>query len=568
MKASYPDKTPVRFLDVVTHSLRRTAVPGDPALDDENRSMPAPPLDLTVPDHLHKHVLCEPGNEAPASGCARTLAIYVDARHKASSAFLTWCNRLEKSGVSLSIKPVPVAELEQLRRVRGSAATEKRGQNKLSEAFMLFQLADAAEANDVHILQHRWDTEVQLRINGDLFTADRFSMHADDGTQFVRAIFNGLATNKPPTFDPKDFQNAQIDADALPETGIANVRIIRGPADPIDHGGGFLIARLQRRPGAERKLSRSAAIKQLELRRPIRPVGEFAIEGLRPAQLERLRRLACKPSGLLFFIGPTGSGKTTTQSKVLRLSAQVYPDRRQITIEDPPEYTMPWSIQLAKGERTFLDLLTKTLRMDPDILMLGELREPDEALAALQAALTGHLVLTTIHVADPYRLFQRLEDMDPQRLSRRSICDHEQIIGVVGQRILPTLCKGCRQPLASAQPDTVPAHLVDALRTWGDLSNVYVKGDGCPACHGTSLSGQQVIAEILETDEALMNDLRSLPVAEAKRQHRARPGTDHSMLAYAVAHVLAGRVDPTDAQKKIDLLPNDGESLPEVDPLC
>ncbi|WP_186050434.1 ATPase, T2SS/T4P/T4SS family [Burkholderia gladioli] len=498
------------------------------------------------------------------------LIVHVDERQKMSSPFLTWKSRLTQAGLGFSVEPVTIARLQELKQGRASVARDDGGQQTLQLARRLFQLADAAGISDIAIIKGALDTRVVVRLDGSLFIAGgdqgQYSMLPEEGTRFERSIYNGLATNKTTenaTLDPRAFQDATINGDALPGTGIQNARVIRGPADPIDAGGGFLIARLQARPGAKRVIDRKAARRALKLTPLPVPKGEFVINGLRPDQIEKLKILASKPDGMIAFIGPTGSGKTSAQYKMLEYIAHTFPDRRHVTIENPPEYVMPWAIQLLAGDRSFVELLAKTLRMDPDVLMLGEIRDAPEAWAALQAALTGHLVFSTSHVKDPYRFFQRIEDMDPTRLSRRVICDHEQILGLVGLRVLPLLCQYCRQPLSTAGPGAVPEHLISALKTWGrPLDRVHIKGHGCEHCDGTGLNGRQAIAEIVITDPELMDDMRTLPVAEVKRRHRARPGVDHSLVAAATALVLSGVACPLQTQLRIDLTPSDGETLP------
>ncbi|WP_186261414.1 GspE/PulE family protein [Burkholderia gladioli] len=518
-----------------------------------------------LPVDLHRHVIAVEENE-------RQVKIYVNEREKMSGPFLSWQRSVEHAGFVCEVEPVTVARLQQLRLLRpNQTRDEDGGKDMLQRASRLFVLAGAAEVSDVTVVQGEHDTRVIVRLDDGLWVAEgatgEYSMFADDGTRFARAIYNGLATNKKAedaTYDPRAFQYAQIPGDALPGAGLQNVRILRGPSDPIDAGGGFLAARLQPRPGATRSLSRKAAISELRLRRMPLPQGDFAINGLLPEQIDKLKVLVGKPHGMIIHTGPTGSGKTTTMFKAMEYIARTYPNRRQITIENPIEYSANWATQLLAGTLSFAALLAKTLRMDPDVLMLSEMRDAEEAWAALQAALTGHLVFTTTHVKDPYRVFQRLEDMDPVRLSRRTICDHEQIVGVVGQSLLPLLCPHCRQRLSDVSDDVVPSHVIKALRTWADLDQVHVEGAGCDHCDGTGHMGRQALAQILVTDEEFMTDIRNLSVAEAKRRHRSRPDTEPSLTAQAVALVLAGKVSPLDAQVKVELLPCDGEVLPPL----
>ncbi len=264
--------------------------------------------------------------------------------------------------------------------------------------------------------------------------------------------------------------------------------------------------------------------------------------------------------GVVIVTGPTGSGKTTTLFKLMKYQAQIFPEARQITIEDPPEYPQPWAIALAANGEDFRDMVRMTLRMDPDIVLLGEIRAADEAVAALQAAMTGHFVWTTLHVTDAYKSIPRLEMLDRERLARSQICDHELIVGMVAQRVVPVLCPHCSVPLHQAR-DALPAYMVDALRTWGDMSRVRVRGLGCATCHGDKISGRQAVAEIVITDEAFMSDFLTHGLLVARRNHRRKEGSDKSMLANAIDLVLAGYVDPLDVHRNVHKLDAKTEEL-------
>lgn len=529
----------------------------------------ARPDRIDVPEHLQSSVVVAMSDNA---GDADVKAmIYIDHRVKSSAAVRTWLKRLDELKIGYAVDSVTVDALERLRGQHAIARRDDPMQATQARALLLLSLAAAAGASDIHILVRRRHTDVQVRIHGDLHTSDAFSMHADEGRRLIGAIYQGLATNKPPELKPLDFQDAQIDGETLVGTALSTVRIIRGPSVPITHGGGFLVARLQRRPDAVPNKSRRDAIRELRLRAPTRPEqpeNDPAWKGFAPAQVERMRRISHRPNGLVGLTGPVGSGKTQAIFHMERYIAQRFPERRQIAMEDPPEFEKEWDVQLVVGVHSFMDLLRETLRMDPNMLLVSELRAPEEAHTALEAALTGRLVLTTLHVIDPYYFFERLEDMDPERLSRRNTCNPEKVIAVIGMRLLPRLCEHCRVPLVDAADDAVPDEVLRALNTWGDTLNVHVRGPGCEHCDGLGTVGRVVSAEIIETDVALMSDLRTLPLDEVKLRHRARPDTDYSMLAYAVANVLAGRVDPNAAQSQLSVDARNDERLPTFEELA
>ncbi|MDF6814343.1 GspE family protein, partial [Escherichia coli] len=135
--------------------------------------------------------------------------------------------------------------------------------------------------------------------------------------------------------------------------------------------------------------------------------------------------------------GPTGSGKTTTGYELLRYKAQISPELRQTTREHPVEYPREWAVQLLSTGQNSSYLVERMLRMDPDIIDIGEIRTADEGVAAAQAAQTGHLVFGSLHVLDPFELIGRLHMLDHTRLSKELMCNHQIIAGFMGQRMVP-----------------------------------------------------------------------------------------------------------------------------------
>ncbi|MNT14379.1 hypothetical protein D3C72_1493810 [compost metagenome] len=144
--------------------------------------------------------------------------------------------------------------------------------------------------------------------------------------------------------------------------------------------------------------------------------------------------------------------------------------------------------------------------------------------------------------------------LDHVRLAMDVICNHNQVIGLIAQRIVPLLCSECCVPIESAA-EPLPDYMMRAMRSWGDLFGVRVRGAGCEHCHGEGIVGQQAVAEVVVTNEALMQDCINDGVLAARRNHRARPGSDKPMIAHAMDLVLAGRLDPVDAERNVDAIP-------------
>lgn len=236
--------------------------------------------------------------------------------------------------------------------------------------------------------------------------------------------------------------------------------------------------------------------------------------GVRPDRLDVFRRIFSKPHGIVLVTGPTGSGKTTTLYSVLDLLAA--PERNIVTIEDPVEYQLDGINQIQANEHigmTFARALRSILRQDPDVIMVGEIRDAETARVAVQAALTGHLVLSTLHTNNAPGAFVRLADMGVERYLLASAFN-----GVVAQRLARTICPHCRT--SYYPPETA---LEDA--GWlGDTNRVFYKGEGCKQCHDSGFRGRAGIYEILEVTEELRNVLHRAEDEEQIRSVARRCG--------------------------------------------
>ena len=218
----------------------------------------------------------------------------------------------------------------------------------------------------------------------------------------------------------------------------------------------------------------------------------------------RIESLLRRPNGIILVTGPTGSGKTTTLYAALaRLNAA---ERKILSVEDPVEYRIPGVNQIqVKPEigLTFAHVLRSVLRHDPDVILVGEIRDAETARIAVQAALTGHTVLSTVHTNSAAAALTRLMDMGVEEYLLTST-----ISGIVSQRLVRTLCRACKAsvPLRAEWRDEFAAAGLDTTH-----GTTCFAATGCPACSGTGFRGRTVIAEILVPGE----DVRRLVLEKA-----------------------------------------------------
>jgi general secretion pathway protein E len=223
--------------------------------------------------------------------------------------------------------------------------------------------------------------------------------------------------------------------------------------------------------------------------------------GLFEDQLAIAEKFLARPHGMILVTGPTGSGKTTSLYAALRTIAT--PDVNVVTIEDPIELVVESFNQMAVQPKIgvgFAESLRHVLRQDPDIIMVGEVRDGETAEIALQAALTGHLVLATLHTNDSATAITRLLELgvDPFVLS-------STLVGVIAQRLVRTVCASCRvETFLTADQMTLLGLDVHEMRSQGQEPNLMVAfGEGCVKCRSTGLLGRTGIFEVLEIDDKI-----------------------------------------------------------------
>lgn len=258
---------------------------------------------------------------------------------------------------------------------------------------------------------------------------------------------------------------------------------------------------------------------------------DLARLGFDAQMLERFGQLIRKSSGFFLVSGPTGSGKTTTLYAAL--SALHAPEKHIITLEDPVEYYLDGVTQghvrpevgftFAKGVRALL-------RQDPDVVMVGEIRDCETAQVAIEAALTGHMVLSTIHTNDAPTVIMRLMDMGIEPFLLNA-----SISGVLAQRLARTICPNCKQSYEPGQED------VAMLKQLGAQPITLYRGAGCDECAGTGYKGRTGIFELLEMTPAMRTLVSHSPHIDAVSKQATADGM-RPLLSDGLAKLAAGHI--------------------------
>jgi type IV pilus assembly protein PilB len=253
--------------------------------------------------------------------------------------------------------------------------------------------------------------------------------------------------------------------------------------------------------------------------------------GFNEEDLKRFRRAITKPYGMVLVTGPTGSGKTTTlYAAITEMNVK---EDKLITIEDPVEYQLPGVVQIPVNEKkgvTFARGLRSILRHDPDKIMVGEIRDSETAQIAIQSALTGHLVLTTVHANNVFDVIGRFASMgiDAYNFLAALNC-------VLAQRLIRMLCQSCLVPLSLEKVLAEESGL--DYEEYKDV--LFYQGKGCTECHGTGYRGRKCITEFLDlTDEIKEMILAERPLSEIR--YRAITGGMITLRQSALRKVIDG----------------------------
>ncbi len=377
----------------------------------------------------------------------------------------------------------------------------------------LLERALQERASDIHLEQKADRCLVRFRIDGDLRDIDPLSQAFGAG---VIARIKVLA----------DLDVASVRA---PQDGRATAAIRGAPTD----------LRISTTPTV---FGESAVVRLL-----VRHGLDFTVDslgfdqGFRDSLAQQLR----KPYGLILVTGPTGSGKTTTLYAALRRLATR--QRKVLTIEDPIEYVFDGINQTQVNEAagvTFASALRAFLRHDPDVILVGEIRDSETAHLAVQAALTGHLVLATLHTNDAATAPARLADMGVERYLLAGV-----LIGASAQRLTPRLCEACKAPRAmtAEEQGIFRAHGLD------HAGARLHEASGCRTCAGTGRVGRLPLGEIFTVDETVERMISTgAPTADIRQALAAQPAF-RPLARDALARAAAGEVSLDDVFRAVGL---------------
>ncbi|HEU5465902.1 MAG TPA: ATPase, T2SS/T4P/T4SS family [Gemmatimonadales bacterium] len=376
-----------------------------------------------------------------------------------------------------------------------------------------------ARASDIHIEPEEGGVAVRYRIDGVL--RQQMKIPRTAGLPLISRI--------------KIMSSLDIADRLRPQDGRARVAV---NGQPID-------LRVSTLPAA---LGEKVVVRILDSRATVKSLDML---GLNPGEAEAINHLLENHEGIILVTGPTGSGKTTTLYSMIR---QIQSEGVNIvTVEDPVEYRMQGIVQVQVQEKaglTFASALRSILRQDPNVVLVGEIRDKETAQIATQASLTGHLVLSTLHTNDAPNAVTRLVDIGVEAYKIAAA-----LRGVVAQRLMRKLCPTCKEVWMEAPPDR--------LRKWIPTGTPLYRAAGCPDCAMTGYRGRFSIIEVLHVGPEVERRIASGQTADRIAAAARRAGMK-TLWESGLAHVLRGESTVDELLRVVEVPSEEEESPPDT----
>lgn len=374
---------------------------------------------------LHAEIVAQLSDEARNYLFYRSDGVlFVSKTHSFNPLVTSFEGRLKRLGMPFQLQYVDLAVVAQMRDAQVNTKGDRSASDMQRTAKQLFERAVEMRASDIHIRCSITNaTSIHMRVHGDLKFIEEHPY--EYGEQLCSAIYHAMADVSDTTFEPLSRQDARIaDRTKLPK-GIDGIRIATTPQ--VD--GFVMVLRLFYNDTVD--------------------TYDLEILGYSREQKLSIELMKRRPIGINIIAGPTGSGKSTTLQRVLgAIIKETGGQRHVITVEDPPEYPIIGAVQTPvtnadteeERGRQFQAAIKSAMRLDPDVIMIGEIRDAASATLAMRAAMTGHQVWTTLHANGAFAIIDRLLDIG---IPLEILTDHTIISGLTCQRLVKVLCHCC-----------------------------------------------------------------------------------------------------------------------------
>lgn len=462
--------------------------------------------------------------------------LYLSESHKCTAPVLLFLEQLRRDQVPFTLQLVNLERIADLYTRWGpnnSQAIISYCQNQVAE---IIQQALMAKASDIHIVVRERATLIKFRVHGELLLTAECSR--EEGHTLCATIYQTLCDVAEPVFNPHRSQDARLMTSLLKISELYGGRVATRPTD----SGLLMVIRLLYDRG-----SNTLQLDDL---------------GYLPEQVERVNHMASRRFGINILSGPTGSGKSTTLECLLkRIIARHHQKIHVLTLEDPPEYSISGAVQTPivcdkeddeAVNREWARAISNAMRLDPDILMCGEIRDSYSAITTFRAAMTGHGVWTTLHANDALAILTRLQDIG---VSNSLLGDASLITGLINQVLVKKLCTHCKQPYHQRHT-TLPADVQQRIERYCQVDQLFLRGPGCHHCQQRGITGRMVVAEVIEPDNTLL-ELFLSHGKNAARQYWLNQLKGCSKNHNLITLINQGLIDPVDGEQDVCMLDHD-----------
>lgn len=403
--------------------------------------------------------------------------------------------------------------------------TQQRGESSPAFSDQQQQLRDLIfeairqSVSDIHIQVRQTYTRIRMRQHGELHVFAEWSERL--GRELASVAFNKETDHATSHFNPLVPQDASMPLKMHGKD--VRLRLASVPA----HGGFDMVMRILAAGEGRNKT--------------------LAELGYTSKQIDIISMALRLPFGAIIVAGPTGSGKTTTLAACMEMTEETI---KLYSIEDPVEKVIEQATQVPvnteKEDRSFASMGRAALRMDPDVIILGEMRDEDTANVMVRASITGHLVLTTLHTNRATAIITRLVDMG---ISPILLSDSSVLRCLICQRLVPKVCPNCAVPLRSSEKHQPFIPEWEKVLGKEIIDSARARGAGCNKCHGTSVGGRTVVAEVIWVDEEGRQFIQKCDTLSWEKMLLQNGWTNFH--GRAVELIKEGTIDPFDAEKVV-----------------
>jgi len=408
-------------------------------------------------------------------------------------------------------------ELDSVKKQKGETTSSFSDQQKHLRD--LVYEAVQQKVSDIHIQVRSAYTKIRMRQHGELHLYAEWSEKL--GREIASVAFNKETDHATSHFNPLVPQDASMPLKIHGKE--IRLRLASVPA----HGGFDMVMRILATGEGKTK-----TLEEL---------------GYTLNQIDIIKTALKLPFGAIIVAGPTGSGKTTTLAACMEM---VEPSLKLYSIEDPVEKVVEAATQVPvnteKEDRSFASMGKAALRMDPDVIILGEMRDEDTAHVMVRASITGHLVLTTLHTNRATAIITRLVDMG---ISPVLLSDSSVLRCLICQRLIPKVCSGCAIPLRSSARHQASIPAWEEVLGAAIIDTARARGPGCPKCNRTSVSGRTVVAEVIWVDEVGRQFIQNCDTLNWEKYLKQNGWVDFN--GRAIQLIADGICDPFDAEKVV-----------------